>query len=264
MLDILFFTSLGFYFLSMALNIISLAARKKTLSRIIWIVFLAGFTVHLAYFAARGIVAGRLPMSNQFEFAMSFALGIALTYIFLRIKFRADWITTIALVSTFLMTGYAATLPRAIKDLMPALRSIWFTLHIFPAVFSYASFFLSGCAGLIYLVRMKKGEAESEPKMRHIDHLSYRLVSFGLLFLTVVILTGMVWAEEAWSSFWSWDPKELWSFITWIVYAIYLHQRLHKKWQGKRMAIFSIIGVAIVLFTFVGVNTLLPGLHSYR
>jgi cytochrome c-type biogenesis protein CcsB len=147
---------------------------------------------------------------------------------------------------------------------MPALRSPWFGVHIGAASISYASFVLAGCAGLKYLLSLKKGETEDSPHLKQIDFFSYRLIALGILMLTIVILSGMVWAEQAWSSFWSWDPKELWSLITWIVYSIYLHQRLRKKWQGKRMAIFAIIAVGVILFTFIGVNTLLPGLHSYR
>lgn len=95
------------------------------------------------------------------------------------------------------------------------------------------------------------------------DYMIYRLICLGFLLLTVVILSGAIWAEQAWSRWWSWDPKETWALITWILYAIFLHQRIRMKWQGKRMAWFAIIAVICVLFTFAGVNKLLPGLHSY-
>ena len=264
MLDVLFFTCLGLYFLSVVLILTGLAIKNKLLPRVVWIVFLAAFAVHTGYFIGRGMVAGRLPLSNQFEFAMSLAWGIGLIYAVMRIKFKADWITAIALPSASLILLYAASLPREIRELMPALRSPWFGLHIGAAVISYAAFVLAGCAGVRYLILQKKGETEDGTHLRQIDNFSYRLVGLGMITLTVVILSGMVWAEQAWSSFWSWDPKELWALITWLVYAIYLHQRMRKKWQGKRMAIFAIIAVVIVLFTFIGVNTLLPGLHSYR
>ena len=95
------------------------------------------------------------------------------------------------------------------------------------------------------------------------DLLSYKLVSFGFLMLSIVIFSGCIWAEQAWSTFWSWDPKETWALITWIVYAVFLHQRLRMKWRGRRMAWFSLIAFIFVMFTFVGVNTLMSGLHSY-
>ena len=263
MLTILFFVSLGMYFAATALSFSGMAAKSKDLRRFAWIVFLIGFALHLAYFIARTVIAGRLPFSNQFEFAMSLALGIALTFIILRIKFQADWISGVAYPTIFLLLVYAAFLPQDIRELMPALRSPWFGLHVGAAVISYAAFMLAGCAGIKYLLDLKKGEPEESTHLRGIDYLSYRLIALGMLMLTVVILSGAIWAEEAWSSFWTWDPKELWSLITWIVYAIYLHQRLRKKWQGRRMAVFSIFAVFVVLFTFIGVNTLLPGLHSY-
>jgi cytochrome c-type biogenesis protein CcsB len=237
--------------------------KKESFKLASWMIFLAAFALHSGYFVGRAMVAGRLPLSNQFEFSMSFSWGISLLYIILKIKFKADWITPYALTSAFLMLCYAASLPQEIRELMPALRSQWFALHIGSAVISYAAFVLAGCAGIRYLLALRKGESEDGDELRQMDFFSYRLIALGILMLTVVILTGAVWAEEEWSTFWSWDPKELWSLITWIVYAIYLHQRLRKNWQGKPMAIFAIIAVGIVLFTFIGVNVLLPGLHSY-
>jgi cytochrome c-type biogenesis protein CcsB len=262
-LDVLFLCALIVYGIAAVLHLVGLALKHKSLASAVWVVFLVAFTLHTAYFVGRGIVAGRLPLSNQFEFAMSFSWGISLLYIALRMKWSADWMTTFALPVAFLLLLYAAILPREIRELMPALRSRWFGLHIGAAVLSYASFTLSGCAGVRYLVALKKGEPEDSSRLRQIDFFAYRLVVLGLLMLTVVVLSGAVWAEQAWSRFWSWDPKELWSLVTWIVYAIYLHQRLRMKWQGKRMAVFAIFAVGIVLFTFIGVNTLLPGLHSY-
>ncbi|MCL2046001.1 MAG: c-type cytochrome biogenesis protein CcsB [Oscillospiraceae bacterium] len=263
-LDIIFNAGLIVYGVAILLRLVSSMTKKDGISQISWGVYLLATAIHLAYFISRAMISGRLPLSNQFEFAMSFSLGISLIYIVLILKFKANWIAPYATLAAFLMLCYAASLPKEIRELMPALRSQWFALHIGAAVISYSSFVLSGCAGVKYLLDLKKGEPEDGVHLRQIDFFSYRLVALGILMLTVVILSGAVWAEEAWSSFWSWDPKELWSLITWIIYAIYLHQRLRKNWQGKRMAIFSIVNVGVVLFTFIGVNVLLPGLHSYR
>ncbi|MBQ7137523.1 MAG: cytochrome c biogenesis protein CcsA [Clostridia bacterium] len=159
----------------------------------------------------------------------------------------------------FLVLSYAAFQPMEIKELMPALRSTWFALHIGSAAFSYAAFAISGGLGVHYLLQMKKGHTEKESRMVQTDYMIYRLICLGFLLLTVVILSGAIWAEQAWSRWWSWDPKETWALITWILYAIFLHQRIRMKWQGKRMAWFAIIAVICVLFTFAGVNKLLPG-----
>ena len=264
MLNIIFTASIIVYALALFLTFVGMATKNNGMQRASWVIYLLAAALHMGYFISRAMLSGRLPLSNQFEFAMSFSLGISLLYIVMILKFKAKWITPYATTAAFLMLCYAAALPREIRDLMPALRSQWFALHISAAVVSYSSFVLAGCAGVKYLMDLKKGDTEDSIHLRQIDFFSYRLVALGILMLTVVILSGAVWAEEAWSSFWSWDPKELWSLITWIVYAIYLHQRLRLNWQGKRMAVFAIIAVGIVLFTFVGVNVLLPGLHSYR
>ena len=101
------------------------------------------------------------------------------------------------------------------------------------------------------------------PDAEKLDLISYRTVSLGFLFLTLVIVTGAIWAERAWGRYWSWDPKETWSLITWIIYALYLHVRLNRGWKGKKAAWFAVIGFLCVVFTYIGVNTLIPGIHSY-
>ena len=162
---------------------------------------------------------------------------------------------------TFLILSYAALQPREVTELMPALRSAWFGFHIGSAAFSYASFMLAGAAGIRYLLTVRKNPEDE--RLEQMDYFIYRLIALGLLLLTITILSGAIWAEEAWSSFWTWDPKEVWALITWILYAIYLHLRLGRRKTGTFMAWYAVIAVPVVLFTFIGVNTLLPGLHSY-
>lgn len=263
MLNILFFSGIAAYFLATAAQFLGMALKKEKVKTVAWIVSIIAFTLLSAYLIARGIVAKRLPLSNQFEFATAFAWGIGLMHILLRVRLKQEWISMVSLPAVFLLASYAALLPRDINELMPALRSAWFGLHIGAAVFSYASFVLAGALGIRYLTLFRKDAAGQAEQLREVDYLSYRLIAFGFLMLTVVILSGCIWAEQAWSAFWTWDPKETWALITWIIYAIYLHQRLRKKWQGKRMAYFSITAIICVLFTFIGVNQLLPGLHTY-
>ncbi|MBR2677304.1 MAG: cytochrome c biogenesis protein CcsA [Solobacterium sp.] len=261
MLDALFFAGLVCYFIAMILQFLGASFHKEDLMKYAWWIFLAGFALSTAYLVARGIAAGRFPMSNQFEFAATFSFGIALMLIILKEKVKADWLVTAAIPMVFLILSYAAFQPRGIKELMPALRSVWFVFHIGTAAFSYASFILAGAAGIRYLVTEKK-----DPKaaiLEDIDYMIYRLIALGLLLLTVTIVSGAIWAEQAWSSFWTWDPKEVWALITWLLYSVYLHLRLNRKWKGHRMAVFAVIAVPVVLFTFIGVNTLIPGLHSY-
>ena len=177
-------------------------------------------------------------------------------------RLKADWLKVAAIPATLLIMTYAALQPMEIRDLMPALRSAWFGVHIGSAVLSYAAFVIAGCIGARYLILSKK-ESDNHKALEQMDFLSYRLVSFGFLFLTVVILSGAIWAEQAWSAFWTWDPKEVWALITWIIYAVYLHLRLRRRKDAAFLAWYVLIAVPVVFFTFAGVNTLLPGLHSY-
>lgn len=260
MLNVLFFAALILYFIATVLELGGMVFKKEKITRIAWWIFVVGAVLNTAYLAVRGVMAGRLPLSNQFEFSTAFAWGVAVILIALQMKSKAEWMRAAAMPMAFLILSYAALQPREITELMPALKSAWFGLHIGSAVFSYAAFVLAGCGGLRWLLQEKKA---SQAALVQLDYLCYRLVALGFLLLTIVILSGAIWAEQAWSAFWTWDPKETWALITWILYAIYLHLRLRKKLSGKVMAWFVVIAVPVVLFTFVGVNTLLPGLHSY-
>lgn len=259
----LFFAAVVVAFAATMFQVIGVALRREKLCKLAYGTFAAAFLLHTAFTIWRGIAAGRLPLANQFEFASGFAWATGVMGLALFAKLKQEWIKTVTIPVMFLVLSYAAFQPMEIKDLMPALRSTWFALHIGSAIFSYASFAIAGGLGVHYLVMLKKGHTEDEPRMKQADYMAYRLISLGFLMLTVVILSGAIWAEQAWSRWWSWDPKETWALITWILYAIYLHQRMRMKWQGKRMAWFAVIAVICVLFTFAGVNKLLPGLHSY-
>ncbi len=262
-MNALFFAVLILYFAAVLLQFGGAIFKRRGLVRAAWLVFLLGFACHTLYMIVRGVLARRLPLSNQFEFASAFAWGIGLMLLIVRLRAKADWLSTAAMPMAFLVLSYAALQPREITDLMPALRSAWFGFHIGSAVFSYSAFVLAGCTGLRYLLLTRRKEAGSELRLEQMDYLCYRLIALGFLLLTVVILTGAIWAEQAWSSFWTWDPKEVWALITWIIYAVYLHLRLRSRRRGAFMAWYALVAVPVVLFTFAGVNTLMPGLHSY-
>ena len=262
-MNVLFFGSLVLYFVAMALQFASVAFKKEKLEKAAWFTFLAAFAAQTAYIIVRGIVARRLPLSNQFEFATAFAWGVALMLLILRTRMKAEWLSAIVLPMIFFILSFAALQPREITDLMPALRSGWFGFHIGSAVISYSAFIVAGCIGLRYILLSRKGREEDSFRLQQMDWLSYRLVALGVLMLTVTILSGAIWAEQAWSAFWTWDPKEVWALITWIIYVVYLHLRLRSKKQGLAMAWYVLIAVPVVLFTFAGVNTLMSGLHSY-
>jgi len=161
---------------------------------------------------------------------------------------------------------------RIAQAVPPALKSQWLTFHVITAMFAYGAFAVSFGLGIMYLLKLSKegnGEKLSQgivsrfPSLEVLDELAYKVVGFAFPLLTLCIITGAIWANYAWGTYWSWDPKETWSLITWIIYAGYLHARLMYGWKGKRAAWMAVFGFAAVLFTFFGVNYFLPGLHSY-
>ncbi|MDO4475721.1 MAG: c-type cytochrome biogenesis protein CcsB [Lachnospiraceae bacterium] len=263
----LFTAAMVIYLAAMVLYFAFLVLKKQAPGKIADGLTLVAFICHTVALVTRGIGAGRLPMTNQYEFATSFAWGICLCYlIFLwRYKFRAlgAFVTPVI----FLIIGYAAMQSRDVRELMPALRSNWLGIHVASAIISYGAFGVAFAVSLVFLLhtRMENGSFMKEhiPDREKLDMISYRAISLGFMFLTFVMISGAIWAERAWGSYWSWDPKETWSLITWIIYAIYLHLRISKGWKGKSAAIFAVVGFICVIFTYIGVNTLLPGVHSY-
>jgi cytochrome c-type biogenesis protein CcsB len=257
---LLYFAAMIFYFLFIAF-------KKDSLAKLALILQCIGFVLHTAALVCRGIGAGRLPLTNQYEFATSFAWGLCLVCLIFVLRFRFPVLGAFASPVIFLIIGYAAMQSKDVHELMPALRSNWLGFHVSTAIIAYGSFGVSFVLSLIFLLRDKmkaQGFLDQHiPQKEKLDIISYRSVSLGLLFLTFTIITGAIWAERAWGSYWSWDPKETWSLITWIIYAVYLHLRIRRGWQAKSAAIFAAVGFICVLFTYIGVNTFLPGIHSY-
>lgn len=227
---------------------------------------IAGFIVHTTAMVLRVIESGRLPFSNQFEFASSFTWGIVLIFLIIQFYYKITSLGAFVMPLAFIMMGYASMLSKDIKPLMPALQSNWLTIHVGAAVISYGSFAVACGLAIMYLINEKRMNkiGSKLPDVEAYDYLSYRIIAFGFLMLTLVIVTGAIWAKYAWSRYWAWDPKETWSLITWLIYSVYLHLRFNRGWKGKPAAWFAVIGFVCVIFTFVGVNVLLPGLHSYN
>ncbi len=226
-----------------------------------------GFALHTVAMFVRIIESGRLPFSNQYEFANSFTWGIVLCYLAIHFYYRFTAVGAFVMPLAFLMMGYASLLPRHVRPLMPALQSRWLTIHVGTAVVSYGAFAVACGLSVLYLLNSKKSQDNQKKKLlpdqEAVDFLSYRVAAFGYLMLTIVIVSGAIWARSAWSRYWAWDPKEVWSLITWLIYSVYLHLRFNRGWKGKPAAWFSIIGFACVIFTFIGVNMFLPSIHSY-
>ena len=256
------------YFAAMILYFAFIAVKKDAVARVAVGLQIVGFVLHTAALVCRGIGAGRLPLTNQYEFATAFAWGLCVVSLIFILKFRFKLLGAFATPITLLIIGYAAMQSREIRSLMPALQSGWLGIHVSTAIIAYGAFGVSFVISAIFLLRDRIGDStfldQHIPKKEKLDLISYRSAALGILFLTFTIITGAIWAERAWGSYWSWDPKETWSLVTWIIYGVYLHLRINRKWNGKAAAIFSIVGFICVIFTYIGVNTFLPGVHSYK
>ncbi len=222
-----------------------------------WLTALGAFC-NFAVIITRAAVTGRLPLANGHEFVLSYVFVTVLVYLVVARKAagqRSGWMVMVIAASliAFVMVNGQAQLTKA-GNLMPALKSPWLAFHVVTAVVAYAGFTMAAVMALVDVMKNK-----SEEKNDGV----YAAVRVGFIMLTLSILFGAVWAEQAWGSYWSWDPKENWALITWIVYATYLHLHRRKEWKGKKGDWMVIIGFLILLFTFLGVNYLMPGLHSY-
>ncbi len=211
---------------------------------------------------------GRIPLTNLYESLIFFGWTTVAVYLYLEHKTKNRVIGVFVTPFAFLAMAYASfSTNQEIQPLIPALQSNWLTVHVITCFLGYAAFAIACGLGLMYLLRHKIKEKEGVwaylPDLKTLDELIYKTILFGFFWLTVGIITGAVWAEQAWGSYWSWDPKETWSLITWFVYATAIHARLMRGWSGTKIALFSIIGFVSVLFTYFGVNFLLSGLHSY-
>ena len=212
---------------------------------------------------------GHAPLSNIYESLTFFALAIGIIYLVVERRYQNHVIGVFAVPLAFFALAFASFgTDDQIQPLIPALKSNWLIAHVMTCFIGYAAFALAFCVSIMYFVKtidaneQRIGILSRMPDTPVLDELTHQLIMFGFLFLTVGIITGSVWANSAWGRYWGWDPKETWSFITWLIYAALLHFRMMRGWRGKRIAILSIIGFVAVLFTYFGVN-LLPGLHSY-
>lgn len=214
---------------------------------------------------------GHVPLSNLYESLVFFAWTIVALYLYVERRYKNRTLGAFVMPLALLAMAYAnfsSRVPANIQPLMPALKSTWLHVHVATCFIGYAAFAIAFGLSLMYLVKSSQKDAGSRltalfPSPGVLDELTYQMVVFGFLFLTVGIITGAVWANSAWGRYWGWDSKETWSLITWLIYAAMLHFRLMRGWQGKRIAYISVVGFMAVLFTYFGVNMLLTGLHSY-
>jgi cytochrome c-type biogenesis protein CcsB len=219
----------------------------------------------LASAAIRSVGAGRLPFASVYEFGLLLCIALDALLLFAALRYEERAISLAASVAAFVLGTAMLFFFQKARPLAPALKSAWLGLHVATAVIAYACLAVSAALGVAGLAALREeGEAGAKTgKAARIETLMSRLIAAAFPFLTLLIVTGAIWAEYAWGAFWRWDPKETWALVTWLAYLACIHLTRVRGWRGRRAFALSVACFAIVLFTFFGVNFLMPGLHSY-
>jgi ABC-type transport system involved in cytochrome c biogenesis permease subunit len=256
----LFTTAFVLYVASLVVYFASLFAKREKWASGGLVLAVIGFCAHTAALLLRSFASGHAPFTNMYESLSFLAWAMVLALIIFGWKSRVPRLAPYLMLIAVALVALASSplMPKNATPLVPALQSYWLWLHVSVTLLGEAFFAVAFVASLLYLA------ADSEEKRDRLDALAYRAVAVGFpLFTLGGLIFGMVWAYRAWGSYWTWDPKEVWSLITWFVFALYLHTRIVMGWKGKRSAWIAIGGFLAALFTYFGVNYLLAGLHSY-
>jgi cytochrome c-type biogenesis protein CcsB len=263
-MTLIFNLSLAGYLAALLLATANLFSRQqRRLAPATTLMLAAAAIVQTVYMGWRWVVAGRAPFSNMFESLVLFVWAMVAICLALQYRRRIPLLAAATALLAVLTLAYASTFETKIEPLMPALRSNWLTFHVFTVFLGYGAVALACLSSVAYLIVARKDDTKRAELAQTFEAATDKTISFGFLFLTVGIIAGAVWANAAWGTYWSWDPKETWSLITWLIYAVFLHCRFMRGWRGKRAAWISVAGFASVIFTYLGVNFLLSGLHSY-
>jgi cytochrome c-type biogenesis protein CcsB len=248
----------------------------------------AGWGAHVGSVVTRGFAAHRVPWGNMYEFSSMVALVAVTVFLALLTRQQVRFLGAFVMAPVVLYLGLAGTVLYAnAGPLVPALNSYWIKIHVVAAITASGAFMVSGVVTALYLLKDRwerrtavgvgpgtAAAVEFErarggglmgwlPAAEVLDRLAYRVVAFAFPVWTFAIMAGAIWAEQAWSRYWGWDPKETWSFITWLAYAAYLHARATAGWRGRRAAVLALIGFGCLMVDYYVVNTVITGLHSY-
>ena len=284
---------LVFYILLINLPLSLVSVFTKKTSFIVKILTVSANFFITLQLISRWSISGHFPISNLYESLYFLAWGITVGQLLIEREYQSPVIPIVAIPIELLTVAFACfVLPNELKlssNLVPALRSSWLIMHVSVVMLSYAALIIGsllsasvlfinknkplqirsssmGIGGLKISSNYSLNELVGPIEFSHseeLDSLSYRSILVGFVLLTLGLISGAVWANEAWGTWWSWDPKETWAFISWLFYAAYLHMRISKGWQGRRPALLASIGFLVVLVCYLGVNFLGIGLHSY-
>jgi cytochrome c-type biogenesis protein CcsB len=236
-----------------------------------------GAAAHVVAVVARGLAVHRAPWGNMYEFITALTCIAALFFLYVMIRYRV-WALGVFMMGAIVLTlGLAETLIyTAAGPLVPALQSYWLSIHVTAMTLSTGIFFVAAVLGILYLVaqryrgRMAAGKIDAGngllariPSPEQLDKLTYRAVIFGFPIWTFGVIAGAIWADQAWGRYWGWDPVETWAFITWVLYACYLHARATAGWRGTRSHVIQLLGFASLMTNMLVVQVFLAGMHSY-
>lgn len=239
------------YIIAFVCYLLSMVTKKQVVSRFAFGVILCGFFIHLAGLLIRWGEShvtgyGYIPLSNMYESLVFFSWAIVLVYLIIDIRYHLRTIGVIAAPLAAIAVA-VTSLVRGVKSditpLMPALQSNWLAIHVITCFLGYAAFAIAFGISIAYIVQSKRGSSPRGPiswlpSSQTLDEINYKAIAIGFPMLTLGIITGAAWASYAWGSYWSWDPKETWSLITWFIYAAFLHARYTHEWRGKRLPCF--------------------------
>ena len=234
------------------------ASEKHTSAavRILW----AGWGLNVAMVGLRWYRAEHVPMLSAFEFVTFFAMLVVGCFLLFALKERNRALGVFLVPVGILLMIYAAFMPKDIEPELSIFKGFLLQLHIVTTLLGYAAWVVTFAASICYLYLERKGE--QNPGL--FDQMAYRAAFFAFAFLTLGIITGALWGDRVFGQLWFWDPKETWSFITWLIFMAYLHARYTLEWRGRHAAILAIVGFAALVFTYVGVDFLLPQIHGTR
>jgi len=220
----------------------------------------------------RGVWAGRVPWGNMYEFSISSAWGVLVVFLALSLRRDLRWLGLFVVIPALLTLGLAVTvLYTEAAQLVPALKSYWLVIHVSAAIICAGAFTVAASTAGLSLVQSRmeargrtfSGPMSAMPSAERLRTFTSRIIAFSFPLWTFAVIAGAIWAENAWGRYWGWDPKETWAFITWVVYAAYLHARSTAGWRGDRASWIAILGLVTFLINYFGVNIFVNSLHSY-
>jgi len=266
---ILILITIGFYILATAGYIAYLFLQKNHFQQTGYYLLAVGFMFHTILIAYGFVQSGHIPVTNLFETLSVAAWALAGVFVIFQYKFKLKVLGIYAAPLITLVMVIASWLPKEPGQVKNIYNSLWLIVHVITIFIGEAAFALACGVGLLYLVQENAIKSKHHgffyrrlPSLELLDSTGYGCIIAGFFMLSLGLIAGFVYAKSVWGRFWSWDPKEVWSGITWLLYAALLHQRLTVGWRGRKAAIMAVIGFAVVIFTFLGVNFLLKGHHG--